>query len=85
MYQESKNLWERINDIANEHRKTIESVKNLDQLIDSQEWLIGSYIEATKEFKRYIAKQDNDFRKDIEDAKLKISKFKNLNNSAGIY
>lgn len=54
-------------------------MQSIDNLIDSQEWLIESYIEATKEFKRYIALQDQDFRADIEKARLKISKFKNFN------
>jgi len=35
-------------------------------------------MEATKEFKRLMKSQDKSFLKDIEEARLKVSKLKNL-------
>lgn len=54
VYDDSKQLLQRISDIAQEYRRTTETVTNVEELLDSQEWLIEACIEAAKEFKRVI-------------------------------
>lgn len=61
---------QRINELAIEYRKSIESVKTLDDIIDAHEWFIESCIDAAKDNKRKTKSRVLDFRKELEKANV---------------
>lgn len=44
----------RINDVTHEYKMRVEQLKNIDEVIDSQEWLTDSCMQSGKEFKSII-------------------------------
>lgn len=74
-YELSKNLCNRINELAQEYRKQTEEVESFEELVDSQEWLIDSCMQASKEFKKSIRQQ-------MDQLTAKLDKLQNtLNNN----
>lgn len=80
-YEESKDLCQRINDLAKEYRNMTEQVETIEDLLDSQEWLIEACMEATKEYKRKAKSKVLNFKKDLEEAHIKVKTNRDLPDS----
>lgn len=58
-----------------------EQVETLEDLLDSQEWLIEACMEASKEFKRKAKSKVLNFKKDLEEAHIKVKTNRDLPDS----